>query len=266
MQTAQLLSDMQAFKAANPGAVFADFVRWHSPRDWHPTGHLSARMSAPNNLWTQLWDACHALPVSMQPLLYDHRREAARVISVLENVSLAEFFSWLLLAGMRCIADTINQLARDYDQPGIHLRVPELIDADALEAFLATLHSAEHHLSLTRDLHSLLPSLPETEELLRGDVTLVGDDVQRGHLRRLFGASTIEQLELSMSLNASTAPGRAEDLCGRRAEDLCGRRTEELYAGRTEELYAGRTEELYVRILARQHVEIALVTSGSGLE
>ncbi|KHN71487.1 Rab3 GTPase-activating protein catalytic subunit [Toxocara canis] len=29
-----LLSDMQAFKAANPGCIFEDFVRWHSPRDY----------------------------------------------------------------------------------------------------------------------------------------------------------------------------------------------------------------------------------------
>jgi Rab3 GTPase-activating protein catalytic subunit len=29
-----LLSDMQAFKAANPGARMEDFIRWHSPRDW----------------------------------------------------------------------------------------------------------------------------------------------------------------------------------------------------------------------------------------
>ena len=34
MQSASLLSDMESFKAANPGAVLADFVRWHSPRDW----------------------------------------------------------------------------------------------------------------------------------------------------------------------------------------------------------------------------------------
>lgn len=30
----QLLSDMQAFKAANPGCILEDFVRWHSPPDW----------------------------------------------------------------------------------------------------------------------------------------------------------------------------------------------------------------------------------------
>jgi len=25
---------MEAFKAANPGCVLGDFVRWYSPRDW----------------------------------------------------------------------------------------------------------------------------------------------------------------------------------------------------------------------------------------
>ena len=34
MQSACLLSDMEAFKAANPGSVLGDFVRWYSPRDW----------------------------------------------------------------------------------------------------------------------------------------------------------------------------------------------------------------------------------------
>lgn len=34
MQTVQLHSDMCAFKAANPCAVFADFLRWYSPRDF----------------------------------------------------------------------------------------------------------------------------------------------------------------------------------------------------------------------------------------
>ncbi|GMP54477.1 hypothetical protein CsSME_00019641 [Camellia sinensis var. sinensis] len=29
-----LFSDMSAFKVANPAAVFEDFIRWHSPRDW----------------------------------------------------------------------------------------------------------------------------------------------------------------------------------------------------------------------------------------
>ena len=34
MQSTSLLSDMESLKAANPGAILGDFVRWHSPRDW----------------------------------------------------------------------------------------------------------------------------------------------------------------------------------------------------------------------------------------
>ncbi|KAL8505542.1 hypothetical protein ACS0TY_016691 [Phlomoides rotata] len=37
----QLLSDMQAFKAANPGCILEDFVRWHSPPDWTEDGTSS---------------------------------------------------------------------------------------------------------------------------------------------------------------------------------------------------------------------------------
>ena len=63
MQSDLLISDMSAFKAANPGSCLADFVRWHSPRDWieddvpgaarvdlapsAPKGALSARMREP---------------------------------------------------------------------------------------------------------------------------------------------------------------------------------------------------------------------------
>jgi len=36
MQSASLLSDMEAFKAANPGCLLEDFVRWYSPFDWIP--------------------------------------------------------------------------------------------------------------------------------------------------------------------------------------------------------------------------------------
>ncbi|KAJ7392048.1 Rab3 GTPase-activating protein catalytic subunit [Desmophyllum pertusum] len=36
MQCASLLSDMEAFKAANPECLLEDFVRWYSPFDWIP--------------------------------------------------------------------------------------------------------------------------------------------------------------------------------------------------------------------------------------
>ncbi|RUS82511.1 hypothetical protein EGW08_009725 [Elysia chlorotica] len=34
MQSACLVSDMESFKAANPGCILEDFVRWYSPRDY----------------------------------------------------------------------------------------------------------------------------------------------------------------------------------------------------------------------------------------
>ena len=38
MQSTSFLSDMESFKAANPGSILSDFVRWHSPRDWEEDG------------------------------------------------------------------------------------------------------------------------------------------------------------------------------------------------------------------------------------
>merc|ERR1712023_27646 len=72
MQTAALKSDMQAFKAANPGCDIADFIRWYSPRDWVALdegeesqykcarGKLSKRMSVTDNLWFTTWNAAEA--------------------------------------------------------------------------------------------------------------------------------------------------------------------------------------------------------------
>lgn len=229
---------MQAFKAANPGAIFADFVRWHSPRDWLPAaGRLTARMSTPNNLWVQLWEACGALCMAKQPLLFDHRREAERIISELENIVLEDLLAWLLPAGIKCISALVNRLAINYQQPGIHLRVPDRIDADALDAFLATLHSAEHHLSLARDLCALLPRLDDTDELLRGNAVLVGQDSLRARVQHLFGgAHTIEQLELSISSLPCEADGQPT---------------------------MWHSDELYIKILTRQQVQVGLVTRKS---
>ena len=38
MQSACLVSDMESFKAANPGCILEDFVRWYSPRDYIVVG------------------------------------------------------------------------------------------------------------------------------------------------------------------------------------------------------------------------------------
>lgn len=91
---------MSAFKAANPDAVFEDFIRWHSPGDWEdnemegnaselndwpPRGKLSQRMSEHGNLWRQIWNASPPLPVSEQKPLLDPIREGEKVL-ILSNI------------------------------------------------------------------------------------------------------------------------------------------------------------------------------------
>lgn len=92
---------MSAFKAANPDAVFEDFIRWHSPGDWEnddaqengstnklamvnpnnfwpPQGQLSQRMSEHGNLWRNIWNDAPALPASEQKPLLDPNREGEK--------------------------------------------------------------------------------------------------------------------------------------------------------------------------------------------
>ncbi|CAN7991157.1 unnamed protein product, partial [Ixodes hexagonus] len=91
MQSACLFSDMEAFKAANPGATLSDFVRWYSPRDWiapvvDPVtgktlegGHLSHRMQLPGNTWQEVWSTARAIPAHRQKRLFDDTKEAEKV-------------------------------------------------------------------------------------------------------------------------------------------------------------------------------------------
>ncbi|OMP02386.1 Rab3 GTPase-activating protein catalytic subunit [Corchorus olitorius] len=126
-----LSSDMSAFKAANPDAVFEDFIRWHSPRDWEndeseangpsenltegmkddwpPRGRLSQRMSDHGNLWRKLWDEAPALPVYEQKPLLDPNREGEKILHYLETVRPHQLLEQMVCTAFRASADTLNQ-------------------------------------------------------------------------------------------------------------------------------------------------------------
>ncbi|KAJ3108432.1 Rab3 GTPase-activating protein catalytic subunit [Phlyctochytrium planicorne] len=97
MQCAQLKSDMEAFKAANPGCILADFVRWHSPRDWIEdslgNGHLSSRMLEPGNLWDEIWQSSDPIPANKQKPLFNIEKEAERTMFYFETLPTADIFS-----------------------------------------------------------------------------------------------------------------------------------------------------------------------------
>ncbi|KAF9565313.1 Rab3 GTPase-activating protein catalytic subunit [Mortierella alpina] len=97
MQSTQLISDMEAFKAANPGCVLGDFIRWHSPKDWvEDKGEMSARMADAGNYWQELWANSKRIPVTRQTPLFNHNQEAAKALFYLDSISSDQLFIQLL--------------------------------------------------------------------------------------------------------------------------------------------------------------------------
>nr|XP_033467499.1 rab3 GTPase-activating protein catalytic subunit isoform X1 [Epinephelus lanceolatus] len=108
MQSACLLSDMESFKAANPGCVLEDFVRWYSPRDYVEEemvdekgnkvvkGELSARMKIPGNMWVEAWEAARVTPARRQRRLFDDTKEAEKVLHYLTLQKPADLTCHLL--------------------------------------------------------------------------------------------------------------------------------------------------------------------------
>ncbi|XP_038685263.1 uncharacterized protein LOC119985143 isoform X1 [Tripterygium wilfordii] len=113
----QLLSDMQAFKAANPGCILEDFVRWHSPPDWTESeasnesddffdggdasstrGQLSRRMQKEGNLWLELWETAKPVPAFKQAPLFDEDLAVEGVLNDLEDIPPAELFEQLFIS------------------------------------------------------------------------------------------------------------------------------------------------------------------------
>ncbi|KAL7217064.1 hypothetical protein ACSBR1_028887 [Camellia fascicularis] len=117
----QLLSDMQAFKAANPGCILEDFVRWHSPPDWtemEPSGEaevtsndgdllstkgqLSSRMQKEGNLWRELWETAKPVPAVKQAPLFDEDLAVEGILNDLEDIPPSELFEQLFVSLLGC--------------------------------------------------------------------------------------------------------------------------------------------------------------------
>ncbi|XP_047342285.1 rab3 GTPase-activating protein catalytic subunit isoform X3 [Impatiens glandulifera] len=111
----QLLSDMQAFKAANPGCILEDFVRWHSPPDWMEAdpdvvdnnnngdavsarGQLSSRMQKEGNLWRELWETSKPVPSVKQAPLFDEDLAVEGILISLEDISASDLFEQLFIS------------------------------------------------------------------------------------------------------------------------------------------------------------------------
>ncbi|XP_076642287.1 RAB3 GTPase activating protein subunit 1 [Halictus rubicundus] len=177
LMSASLLSDMESFKAANPGAVLEDFIRWYSPRDWiedgetdnwgQATGHLSARMLIPNNPWSSTWSSAQPVPAHRQKRLFDDTREAEKALCFLSSKRLGQVAQLLLPPLTHAALYTLSQQKQDalpnlpdvthsilnklqYATKPIHQKLhiyEEIIrDIEGVEALVAQVNSLQHKL------------------------------------------------------------------------------------------------------------------------
>ncbi|XP_042446825.1 rab3 GTPase-activating protein catalytic subunit-like [Zingiber officinale] len=175
-----LSSDMSAFKAANPDAVFEDFIRWHSPGDWEdnkmkgsagelndwpPRGKLSQRMSEHGNLWRQIWNASPPLPISEQKPLLDPIREGEKILHYLETLKPYQLLEQMVCTAFRASADILNQTScGDFKPMKTKLDQLYLTIASNLKCFQAN-HLLEKD-ELIGDLRRLCLVFEHIEKLL----------------------------------------------------------------------------------------------------
>eukprot|EP01080_Neovahlkampfia_damariscottae_P005072 gene5072-8672_t len=96
MQSESLLSDMESFKAANPGCNINDFLQWYSPKDVDENCNLSERMNTEENIWKRTWKEAKKRPIEEQKKLFDFVREAELSLHYLETIDLKTLMEHLL--------------------------------------------------------------------------------------------------------------------------------------------------------------------------
>ncbi|XP_019854969.1 PREDICTED: rab3 GTPase-activating protein catalytic subunit-like, partial [Amphimedon queenslandica] len=190
MQSMSLLSDMQAFKAANPGCVLEDFIRWYSPRDWidsnddddddekssdglkpkenDPKGRLSIRMRQAGNMWVETWDNASPIPAYKQKRLFDDTKEAEKVLHWLSALKPAE----LVLMVLPCLVHSaVLHLKKELEEMALPsawgyindainiTKTIQWISLDSLPIYqecFGLLEKTEHDIATAASLHAKL--------------------------------------------------------------------------------------------------------------
>ncbi|XP_068610477.1 rab3 GTPase-activating protein catalytic subunit [Brachionichthys hirsutus] len=176
MQSACLLSDMESFKAANPGCVLEDFVRWYSPRDYVSEevvpdggnvvvkGHLSTRMKIPGNMWVEAWETARVTPAHRQKRLFDDTKEAEKVLHYLAVQKPADLTRHLLPCMLHAAILKLKEEESIEDIPAVKksiqqaacqaskLLYPPIHDYKKIEEFIIQLMAIETFITQARSL------------------------------------------------------------------------------------------------------------------
>lgn len=195
IMSASLLSDMESFKAANPGAIIEDFIRWYSPRDWieeeeldkygQKKGKLSARMTLSGNTWLEVWDAAKPVPALRQKRLFDETREAEKALHFLESQTPASSGMLVLPVLAHAAIEKLAEEAKDINIPSLKTvvnqalkRVESLtrlthVDLRRYQDLCLEIGLSETVISQTKSLESKLGDDEGVKELIW---KLVGDE------------------------------------------------------------------------------------------
>ncbi|XP_067843347.1 rab3 GTPase-activating protein catalytic subunit isoform X3 [Heptranchias perlo] len=178
MQSACLLSDMESFKAANPGCSLEDFVRWYSPRDYIEEeftdeagdkvlrGELSARMKIPGNMWVEAWETAKPIPARRQRRLFDDTREAEKVLHYLVGLKPADLTRHLLPCIMHAALLKVKEEESLEDIPSVRKIIQQIIthankllrysnpDIKKLEEIISQIIASEAIIARSRSLQA----------------------------------------------------------------------------------------------------------------
>jgi hypothetical protein len=162
----KITSDMQAFKAANPHAVLADFLRWQVPEawvrgeggveaeaegevedvamEWGSLGHVDraqveAHWNLPVGRLIAFWGEAPAIPAARQAPLFQEALAAEQVLHFLETLSPASLLCQALAAGCA----TVFCLLRHAPTPTVHGPATQAA-LDQLEGLIAEAISHLH--------------------------------------------------------------------------------------------------------------------------
>ncbi|XP_076182491.1 RAB3 GTPase activating protein subunit 1 isoform X2 [Ptiloglossa arizonensis] len=241
LMNASLLSDMESFKAANPGAVMEDFIRWYSPRDWiedegmdewgQPKGHLSARMLIPDNPWITTWTSAQFVPAHRQKRMFDDTKEARKVLDYLNAKRIGQISELLLPVLTHAALYTLSQQKQDalpnlpdvtrsiltklqYAtkplQQNINLYKEIIRDIEGVEVLVAQVNSLQHKLGDKDDSKEFTSFLIQ---LMRGkEVAVPGGNRGNigGRIKTMFQEAQKAALAIT-SLNSDSESENIED-------------------------------------------------------
>ena len=193
-QSAAVFSDMQAFKAANPGCSLADFAQWTTRGQVSTfSSHLDAsgenKDSTEHDIWTELWGEASPIPARDQAPLFDASKVAESLLSNLANTKRsARLHEAAVLASSR-LAGELSEVDSKRENPAVIARVlgaarwrggltslDELVPA-CVEAEVACMTAASlHHKIGKGDSVSELAAEVAQKMIFQGDTRGQGDE------------------------------------------------------------------------------------------